>query len=80
MPNPTPTGSPQVASEWRANFDLNVVTTVLLTEALLPHLARPGGRIVSMSSVAGLPRRRRLRRGEGGRQRLDVVDVGSARR
>ena len=51
---PDTDGLAAVASEWRANFDLNVVTTVLLTEALLPHLARPGGRIVSMSSVAGL--------------------------
>ena len=37
---PDTDGLAQVASEWRANFDLNVVTTVLLTEALLPHLAR----------------------------------------
>jgi 3-oxoacyl-[acyl-carrier protein] reductase len=30
------------------------LTTVLLTEALLPHITRPGGRIVAMSSVAGV--------------------------
>jgi NAD(P)-dependent dehydrogenase (short-subunit alcohol dehydrogenase family) len=29
-----------------------VITAVLLTEALAPHLARPGGRIVSVSSIA----------------------------
>jgi 3-oxoacyl-[acyl-carrier protein] reductase len=45
-------GLAAVASQWRANFDLNVLTTVLLTEALLPHLSRPGARIVGMSSVA----------------------------
>lgn len=41
-----------LADEWRANFDLNVLTTVLLAEALLPAMARPGGRIVGMASVA----------------------------
>lgn len=45
-------GLAAVADGWRENFDLNVLTTVLLTEALLPHLSRPGGRIVGMSSVA----------------------------
>jgi 3-oxoacyl-[acyl-carrier protein] reductase len=43
-----------VASEWRANFEGNVMTTVLLTEALLPLLARPEGRIVAISSIAGI--------------------------
>lgn len=42
-----------VAEAWRADFDGNVLTTVLLTEALLEHLARPG-RIVAMSSIAAL--------------------------
>jgi 3-oxoacyl-[acyl-carrier protein] reductase len=42
-----------VAESWRADFDGNVLTTVLLTEALLPHLSRPG-HVVAMSSVAGL--------------------------
>ncbi|HET6165475.1 MAG TPA: SDR family NAD(P)-dependent oxidoreductase [Marmoricola sp.] len=42
-----------VADAWRADFDGNVLTTVLLTEALLPHLSRPG-HVVAVSSVAGL--------------------------
>jgi 3-oxoacyl-[acyl-carrier protein] reductase len=41
-----------VAEGWRRDFDNNVLTTVLLTEALLPNLTRPGGRIVAMSSIA----------------------------
>ena len=43
-----------LATAWRANFTGNVVTCVLLVEALLPHLRRPGGRIVTMGSVAGI--------------------------
>lgn len=42
-----------IAASWREDFEGNVLTTVLLTEAVLDHLARPG-RIVAMSSVAGL--------------------------
>lgn len=41
-----------VAAHWRANFDANVVTAVLLTSALLPMIRRPGGRIILTSSVA----------------------------
>lgn len=44
----------QVAANWRADFDGNVLPTVLLTEALLDHFPRPGGRIVAMSSIAAL--------------------------
>lgn len=39
---------------WIEEFRLNVLTTVLLGEALLPAMPRPGGRIVAMSSVAAL--------------------------
>jgi 3-oxoacyl-[acyl-carrier protein] reductase len=42
----------EVAKGWRRDFDNNVLTTVLLTEALFPKLTRPGGRIVAMSSIA----------------------------
>jgi 3-oxoacyl-[acyl-carrier protein] reductase len=45
----TPAG---VATLWRANFDSNVITAVLLTEALRPSLRRPGGRIILTSSIA----------------------------
>ncbi|MGY0008175.1 SDR family NAD(P)-dependent oxidoreductase [Micromonospora sp. I033] len=41
-----------VATWWRANLDANVLTAVLLTEALLPALRRPGGRVVLLSSIA----------------------------
>lgn len=44
----------ETAELWLEDFRSNVLSTVLLTEALLPHLARPGGRIVAMSSVAGM--------------------------
>ncbi len=43
-----------VADHWLTDFRGNVMTAVLLTEALLPHLSRPGGRIIAMSSVAGV--------------------------
>ena len=41
-----------VAEHWLATYRNNVVTTVLLTEALAPLLRRPGGRVVAMSSLA----------------------------
>lgn len=43
-----------LAAGFRADFEGNVITSVLLTSALLPQLRRPGGRIVMMSSIAGL--------------------------
>lgn len=42
------------AQRWIETYRLNVVSAVLLTEALLPRLTRPGGRIVAVSSVASL--------------------------
>jgi 3-oxoacyl-[acyl-carrier protein] reductase len=39
---------------WDAVWRSNVVSAVLLTEALLPRLRRPGGRIVNLSSIAAL--------------------------
>jgi 3-oxoacyl-[acyl-carrier protein] reductase len=44
----------ELAAGFRADFEGNVITAVLLTNALLPQLRRPGGRIVIMSSIAGL--------------------------
>jgi 3-oxoacyl-[acyl-carrier protein] reductase len=41
-----------LAAHWRANFDSNVITAVLLTDALRPLLRRPGGRIILTSSIA----------------------------
>jgi 3-oxoacyl-[acyl-carrier protein] reductase len=45
----TPAG---LAARWRANFDSNVLTAVLLTDALRALLRRPGGRIILTSSIA----------------------------
>lgn len=47
-------GLAKVGSEWRRNFEGNTMTTVLITEALIGQLARPGGRIVAISSIAGI--------------------------
>ncbi len=47
-------GLSKTASEWRANFEGNTVTTVLSTEALLPSLAKHEARIVAISSIAGI--------------------------
>ena len=47
-------GLAATADAWRAALDANVMTVVLLTEALLPALAAPGGRVVTISSIAAL--------------------------
>lgn len=56
-----PAASPlqQVRRDWQASFESNVLTAVLLVEALRADLERAGGRIVLVSSVAAL-------RGSGG--------------
>ena len=43
-----------VAADWQAEFRRNVLTAVLLTEALEPRLRRPGASIVNVSSIAAL--------------------------
>jgi len=50
----SPASLAELAAGWRRDFDGNVLTCVLLTEALEPALARPGGRIVTISSIAAL--------------------------
>jgi 3-oxoacyl-[acyl-carrier protein] reductase len=45
--------------DWQASFESNVLTAVLLTEALREQIERDAGRIILMSSVAAL-------RGSGG--------------
>lgn len=45
-------GLADVAGHWRENFEANVMTAVLLTEALRDRLARPGGTVVLLSSIA----------------------------
>ncbi|UUN26373.1 SDR family NAD(P)-dependent oxidoreductase [Streptomyces sp. FIT100] len=41
-----------VAHDWGVNVRLNILTAVLLTEALQDHLATPGGRVLFLSSIA----------------------------
>jgi 3-oxoacyl-[acyl-carrier protein] reductase len=40
--------------QYLANFELNVLTAALLTQALLDRFIRPGGRIITIGSIAGL--------------------------
>ncbi|ROO84764.1 3-oxoacyl-[acyl-carrier protein] reductase [Actinocorallia herbida] len=42
----------ELAEAWRRDLDANLMTAVLLTSALTPLLARPGGRVVFISSTA----------------------------
>ena len=44
----------ELADAWRRDFDANVLTAVLLTEALRDDLRRPGGRVIGISSIAAL--------------------------
>ena len=44
----------EVRDSFERDFAGNVLTAVLLTEALTPRLRRPGGRIVTISSMAAL--------------------------
>ena len=46
-----PAGLAGLAAAWRANLDANVLTAVLITEALRPRLA-PGGTVINISSIA----------------------------
>jgi 3-oxoacyl-[acyl-carrier protein] reductase len=46
-----PAGLAGLAAAWRANLDANVLTAVLVTEALRPRLA-PGGAVINISSIA----------------------------
>ncbi|WP_212995617.1 SDR family NAD(P)-dependent oxidoreductase [Winogradskya consettensis] len=41
-----------LADRWRAVFESNVTSAVLLTESLRPKLRRPGARIILVSSIA----------------------------
>lgn len=41
-----------VLVQWRASFDSNVFTALVLTTALTPALRRPGGRVILFSSIA----------------------------
>ncbi len=41
-----------VREDWRINFEGNVLPAVLLTHVLLPRVRRPGGRIITIGSIA----------------------------
>jgi 3-oxoacyl-[acyl-carrier protein] reductase len=41
-----------LAGAWRHDLDINLLTAVLLTHALLDQLSRPGGRLIMVSSAA----------------------------
>jgi 3-oxoacyl-[acyl-carrier protein] reductase len=41
-----------VRAQWLANVEGNVLPAVLLTHAVLPVMSRPGGRIVTIGSIA----------------------------
>ncbi len=41
-----------IKQTWLANLEGNVLPTALLTHALLPAMARPGGRIIAVTSIA----------------------------
>jgi 3-oxoacyl-[acyl-carrier protein] reductase len=46
-------GLPAVAGQWVETYKSNVLSAVLMSEALMPVMRRPGGRIVAISSVSG---------------------------
>lgn len=58
-PDRSPAGLDGIRRDWQASFESNVLTAVLLVEALRAMLERDGGRVVLLSSVAAL-------RGSGG--------------
>lgn len=41
----------EVARDWESDLRANLLTAVLLVEAVRPNLARPGGRIVGIGSI-----------------------------
>jgi 3-oxoacyl-[acyl-carrier protein] reductase len=49
---PDSDGLGALAASWRRDLDTNLLTAVLLTNALLGRLSRPGGRLIMISSAA----------------------------
>jgi 3-oxoacyl-[acyl-carrier protein] reductase len=47
-------GLAQLRDQYLENFAGNVLPAVLLTHALLPSLRRPGGRVITVSSIAAM--------------------------
>lgn len=50
-PATVPVALADVARDWEADLRANLLTAVLLVEAVKPNLARPGGRIVGIGSI-----------------------------
>ena len=50
-PATVPVALADVARDWDADLKANLLTAVLLVEAVRPNLARPGGRIVGIGSI-----------------------------
>lgn len=50
-PATVPVELAEVARDWEADLRANLLTAVLLVEAVRPNLARPGGRIVGIGSI-----------------------------
>lgn len=46
-----PTELEDIAREWHADLQQNLLSAVLLVEALRPVLARPGGRVIGLGSI-----------------------------
>ncbi|MCA2211578.1 SDR family NAD(P)-dependent oxidoreductase [Jidongwangia harbinensis] len=49
---PADDGLDALAASWHRDLDVNLITAVLLTNALLNRLTRPGGRLIMISSAA----------------------------
>lgn len=47
-------GPHEVLARWRGDFERNVLTAVLLTEAVRDRLTAEGGRVITVSSIAAL--------------------------
>jgi 3-oxoacyl-[acyl-carrier protein] reductase len=50
-PATAPEGLAAVAHDWSLDLQQNLMTAVLLVEALKPRLARPGGRVIGLGSI-----------------------------
>jgi 3-oxoacyl-[acyl-carrier protein] reductase len=46
-----PTNLKEIAHEWSSDLDQNLMTSVLLVEALRENITRPGGRVIGIGSI-----------------------------
>jgi 3-oxoacyl-[acyl-carrier protein] reductase len=47
----SPTNLKEIAREWSSDLDQNLMTSVLLVEALRENITRPGGRVIGIGSI-----------------------------